>query len=98
MAAVEPERVAAPSTKAEQLYECHYPRVLAYCLWRLRKREDAEDAAQTTFLNALRSLSRGTPPDAETAWLLTIAQNVCRARWRTQQKRPPQLPHAPQAF
>jgi RNA polymerase sigma-70 factor, ECF subfamily len=98
MAAVEPERAAAPATTAAHLYERQYRRVLSYCLWRLGKREDAEDAAQTTFLNALQALSRGARPGAEAAWLLTIAQNVCRERWRTQVRRAPELPSAPESL
>jgi RNA polymerase sigma factor (sigma-70 family) len=98
MAAVEPEIIAAPATAAAELYQRHYPRVLSYCLWRLGKREDAEDAAQTTFLNAFQGLRRGTAPEFESPWLLTIAQNVCLARWRAQKRRPAELPQAPEAF
>jgi RNA polymerase sigma-70 factor (ECF subfamily) len=98
MAAVEPEIIAAPASAAAELYQRHYPRVLSYCLWRLGKREDAEDAAQTTFLNAFQGLRRGTSPDSESPWLLAIAQNVCLARWRAQKRRPAELPQAPEAF
>src|SRR5207237_396729 len=52
----------------------------------LRNREEAEDAVQTTFLNAYRGLRRGIRPEFEAAWLFKIAQNVCRTRresaWR----------------
>jgi RNA polymerase sigma-70 factor, ECF subfamily len=98
MAAVEVETVEAPASAAAQLYERHYPRVLSYCLWRLGKREDAEDAAQTTFLNAFQGLARGTRPGSESPWLLTIAQNVCRARWRAERRRPAELLQAPEDF
>jgi RNA polymerase sigma factor (sigma-70 family) len=78
-------RVASVSPEAlhaQRLYERYGPRVFGLCLARLGNRADAEDAAQTTFLQALGSLSRGTKPTAEAGWLLTIAQNVCIARWR----------------
>ena len=38
---------------------------------------------QTTFVHALRSLRNGVRPELEVAWLLAIARNVCRERWRT---------------
>jgi RNA polymerase sigma factor (sigma-70 family) len=66
--------------RARELYERHADRVLAYCRSRLRRREDAEDAVQTTFLHAVRALRRGESPSHELAWLLGIARNVCLAR------------------
>jgi RNA polymerase sigma-70 factor (ECF subfamily) len=63
------------------LYERHSGSVFGYCLSRLGRREDAEDAVQTTFLQAFRSLRRGVVPLVESAWLIGIARNVCRARW-----------------
>ena len=87
MAAVAQQSLASPPDTA-RLYERHYRRVFSYCLWRLGKREDAEDATQTTFLNAHNALSRGTTPASEASWLLTIAHNVCLARWRSQKSRP----------
>jgi RNA polymerase sigma-70 factor, ECF subfamily len=78
---------AAPEAVATQaLYERHAARVLGYCKYRLGSREEAEDAVQTTFMNAFRALGRGVVPETETAWLLRIAENVClslrRAAWR----------------
>lgn len=69
--------------RARELYERHADRVLAYCRSRLRRREDAEDAVQTTFLHAVRNLRRGESPSHELAWLLGIARNVCLARIET---------------
>ena len=62
-------------------------RVYNFCLYRLRDRQEAEDAVQTTFLYAYGSLRRGVVPRAEVAWLLTIAKNVCVARWRSARRR-----------
>jgi RNA polymerase sigma-70 factor (ECF subfamily) len=77
--AVEP--VAEPAREAAcTLYERHGARVFHFCLGRLRSREEAEDARQTTFLYALAALRRGVVPVAEASWLLKIADNVCRAR------------------
>ena len=97
MAAVAQQSLASPPDTA-RLYERHYRRVFSYCLWRLGKREDAEDAAQTTFLNAHNALSRGTTPSAEASWLLTIAHNVCLARWRSQKSRPPEQGAEPETL
>ena len=97
MAAVGQQTLVA-SVDTARLYERHHRRVLSYCLWRLGKREDAEDATQTTFLNAHRALSGGTTPESESSWLLTIANNVCLARWRSQKCRPSELAAEPEAL
>jgi RNA polymerase sigma factor (sigma-70 family) len=62
------------------LYTRFGSQIHAYCLYRLRSREEAEDAVQTTFMNAFRALERGTQTRAEQAWLFAIAKNVCAAR------------------
>ena len=67
---------------ARLLYERYYDRVVGYCLYQLGSREEAEDAAQTTFLWAFRALRRGVVPRAEDSWLFAIAKNACRARHR----------------
>lgn len=79
--------VGSSDPSAAGLYERHGPRVFGYCLSRLGGREDAEDAAQLTFLHAFRSLRRGTVPAAESAWLLAIARNVCLSRWASTSRR-----------
>jgi RNA polymerase sigma factor (sigma-70 family) len=63
-----------------ELYRQYGKQIYAYCLHQLRSREEAEDAVQTTFLNAFRGLQRGTTTRYEQAWLYKIAQNVCIAR------------------
>jgi RNA polymerase sigma factor (sigma-70 family) len=42
---------------------------------------------QSTFLNAHRALQRGVSPEAELAWLLKIAHNVCLTRRRSTRRR-----------
>ncbi len=49
---------------------------------------DAEDVTQTTFLNAYRAFKNGTRPDKPQSWLIAIAHNVCRQRFRQAQRRP----------
>ncbi|MGB2952393.1 MAG: RNA polymerase sigma factor [Gaiellaceae bacterium] len=72
---------------ARTLYERHGQRVFTFCFSRLRNREEAQDAAQTTFIYALQSLQRGVIPQFELAWLLKIAHNVCRSTRRTAARR-----------
>src|SRR4051812_18193083 len=67
----------ASSRTTHQLYQQYGRQIYAYCLQRLRSREEAEDAVQTTFLNAFRALQGGTRTEYEQAWLFKIAQNVC---------------------
>ena len=78
---------ATSTTDAGMLYERYSGRILAYCLHALRDRGEAEDAVQTTFLQAHRALARGTTPEHEFAWLHTIAKNVCRVQKRTAARR-----------
>ena len=73
----------APAETAEELFEEHSGWLYGYCLRILRSPEEAEDAVQTTYLNACRSLQRGTRPRVGSAWLLHIARNVCFARARS---------------
>src|SRR6266511_2994758 len=63
--------------RAALLYEQHHGAIIGYCAWRLRRRDDAEEAAQTTFTRARGALRRGQLPRNERAWLVTIARNVC---------------------
>lgn len=79
----EPFEPADDASAAAALHERHSGRVFGYCLSRLRRREDAEDAVQTTFLHAVRGLRRGVVPGTEVAWLLGIARNVCLSRWES---------------
>jgi RNA polymerase sigma-70 factor (ECF subfamily) len=72
---------------ASRLYELYYDRIYGYCLYHLGNREEAEDAAQTTFLNAFRGLRRGVVPNVEWHWLVAIAKNACLVRHRTRGRR-----------
>jgi RNA polymerase sigma-70 factor (ECF subfamily) len=80
----------APSECADEtraLFETHSRQIFAFCFSRLGSREEAEDAVQSTFLNAHRALQRGVSPDSELAWLLKIAHNVCLTRRRSTRRR-----------
>lgn len=82
-----PLRHAPEAAAARALYERHARAIYGFCLGRLRTREEAEDATQSTFLNALRALQRGVEPDHEAAWLYKIAENVCLTRQRSWSRR-----------
>jgi RNA polymerase sigma-70 factor (ECF subfamily) len=84
---VEPLERRLETSPAQVLFEGHGARILQYCRWQLRNREDAEDALQTTFLYAFRALQRGVVPANERAWLLTIAKNVCLSRRQAARRR-----------
>jgi RNA polymerase sigma-70 factor (ECF subfamily) len=71
-------RPSEPAELTSYLYEKHGQRVFTFCYSRLRNREEAQDATQTTFIYVMRSLQRGVEPEFELAWLLKIAFNVCR--------------------
>jgi len=88
LAAAQPRSdVASHEAYAERLYERHQRAIFGFCLKQLRRREDADDAVQTTFIYALLSLRRGIVPQMELPWLLTIARNVCSTRRRTGMRR-----------
>ena len=59
----------------ETLWAAHARLVRGLCRLLLRDPQEAEDAAQQTFLSAYRSLVSGTRPENGGAWLATIAAN-----------------------
>jgi len=88
VAAVEAQAEGGSSEAyAARLYERHSQAIFRLCLKHLRRREDADDAVQTTFMYALLSLRRGVVPQMELPWLLTIARNVCSTRRRSGTRR-----------
>jgi RNA polymerase sigma factor (sigma-70 family) len=84
-AGVEPQQIDASAT--QELYERYSAQIYGFCVNRLSSRVEAEDATQSTFLNAHRALQRGVTPEAELAWLFKIAHNVCLTRQRSSRRR-----------
>jgi RNA polymerase sigma factor (sigma-70 family) len=84
---VTPRRGAPEADATRDLYERYARQIYSYCLHQLGTREEAEDATQSTFLNAFRGLKRGVDPEFESAWLYKIAQNVCLTRQRSSSRR-----------
>jgi RNA polymerase sigma-70 factor, ECF subfamily len=75
----------------ERIYRRHVGDVYRYALAVLRNPSDAEDVAQTTFLNAYRAFQRGERPQNAQNWLIAIAHNVCRQRFRQSARRPDEV-------
>jgi RNA polymerase sigma-70 factor (ECF subfamily) len=75
----------------EQLYRKHARDVYQYALAVLTNPADAEDVTQQTFLNAFRAYQRGERPLRPHNWLIAIAHNVCRMRWRAASHRPKEV-------
>jgi len=86
MAATEPGLRA--SSEIDDLYRRHGGEIYRYALAVLGNHSDAEDVTQTTFLNAYRSLEQGVRPRKPQNWLLTIASNTIKQRFRQEQTRP----------
>src|SRR5256886_1350760 len=75
----------------ERLYKRHVGDVYRYALAVLRNPADAEDVTQTTFMNAYRAYAGGERPRQAQNWLIAIAHNVCRQRFRQSQRRPQEV-------
>jgi RNA polymerase sigma factor (sigma-70 family) len=75
----------------ERLYRAHVGDIYRYALAVTGNQADAEDVAQTTFMNAYRALERGERPVKPGNWLITIAHNVCRQRYRQSSRRPTEV-------
>src|SRR5437667_318229 len=72
----------------ERLYQKHAGDVYRYALVVPRNEADAADVTQTTFMNAYRAFANGERPRTPQNWLIAIAHNVCRQRFRQSQRRP----------
>jgi RNA polymerase sigma-70 factor, ECF subfamily len=82
----------AAALALDDLYRAHANDVYRYALAVLGNPADAEDVTQTTFLNAYRSLEAGVRPRRPSCWLLTIASNVIKQRFRSERARPVSTP------
>ena len=86
----------APGPRSDRAFERMYKRyvgdVYRYALAVMRNPADAEDVTQTTFLNAYRSYAeKGNRPEKPQNWLIAIAHNVCRQRFRQSARRPSEV-------
>ncbi|HUG54007.1 MAG TPA: sigma-70 family RNA polymerase sigma factor [Vicinamibacteria bacterium] len=88
-------------TRFADLYEANFERVYAYCVRRVRHRQEAEDVTAEVFHQALAGLPgfqwRGIP---FAAWLFRIAAHIIANRAqraaREREVPPPEAPPAPE--
>ena len=73
------------------MYTKHVHAVYRYALAVLHNEADAEDVTQQTFLSAYRAFERGERPHTPHNWLIKIAHNVCRQRFRDSSRRPQEV-------
>jgi RNA polymerase sigma-70 factor (ECF subfamily) len=75
----------------ERLYRAHVRDIYRYALMVTRNPDDAEDVVQTTFMKAFRAFEGGERPDNPRHWLIKIAHNTCRTRFRDAKRRPQEV-------
>jgi RNA polymerase sigma-70 factor (ECF subfamily) len=85
-------RTPGAEKQFERLYKRYAGDVYRYAMAVMRNAQDAEDVTQTTFMNAYRAMQAGERPDTPKNWLIAIAHNVCRQRFRQAQRRPQESP------
>ena len=85
------EQSTRANVALDDLYRRHVGDVYRYTYAVLGNHADAEDVTQTTFVNALRALERGEQPRNASNWLLAIAHNLVRQRWRQAAARPTEI-------
>jgi RNA polymerase sigma-70 factor, ECF subfamily len=73
---------AGTSIEIESLMRAHYPYIQRLAISILDDESEADDAAQETFIAALRSLERFRGEASSRTWLTSIAVNICRGRLR----------------
>jgi RNA polymerase sigma factor (sigma-70 family) len=78
----------AAARELDDLYRRHGAQVYRYALAVLGNHADAEDVTQTTFLSAYGALEQGVKPRKPANWLLTIASNAIKQRFRQESSRP----------
>lgn len=76
----------------ERLYRRYARDVYRFALSVVRNPVEAEDVTQTAFLNAFRAYARGERPERPHSWLIAIAHNTIRSRYRSRLRRPAEVP------
>lgn len=81
----------------EALIRLYYPQILRYCRWHLPDAQLAQDAAQETFLKAVRWLDACGPFSGQfRPFLYTVAKNVCTDLCRASARDGPLLESLPE--
>lgn len=69
-----------------ELYEICHSAVFSYAMSLLRNRDDAEDAAQETFLRIRAAAHLYQAQGKPLAWILTITKNICMMQFRRKKR------------
>jgi len=88
--------IAGDQSSMRQLVDRFKGQVFGLCYRMLGQREDAEDAAQESFIRVLKNLHRWDPNRDFEPWLLAIAGNRCRTALAKRCRRPTSQPLADQ--
>jgi len=75
----------------ERLYRRYARDVYRFALSVVQNPIEAEDVTQTAFLNAFRAYACGERPERPHSWLIAIAHNTIRSRYRRRLRRPAEV-------
>lgn len=64
------------------IYQRHFDTVYRVCFLYMKNRHDAEDMAAETFLRLLKDNTTFESREHEKAWLIRVATNLCKNRFR----------------
>jgi len=87
-ASVPPHEDTTPAGDFDAIVNAYQTPVYNLCARMLRDAQEAEDAAQETFLRAYRNLPRYDPDRRFSTWLLSIAAHHCIDRLRRRRLMP----------
>lgn len=87
--------VAGDAAAFDELVSRYQRRVYGICYRYFGDRQDAEDAAQETFLTLLRRAETYTARARFSTWLYRVAMNACNDLSRKRARRPRAAPSAP---
>ena len=65
-----------------QIYERHFKTIYRICFVMTKNEADADDLTAETFLRLLKDGTAFESPEHEKAWLIHVATNLCRNRFR----------------
>lgn len=74
--------------QVEKAVEVYGDTLFRICLMMLCREQDAEDAVQETFLRYITKSPVFSDESHEKAWLITVAQNICRNMLRFRSRHP----------
>jgi len=79
--------LSGDATAFSEIYGQHFPRVVAFVQKRMANGADAEDLAQETFIQVMRSIHGFERRSSLLTWIFGIAHNVCCRHVRNASRR-----------